>query len=162
MADDVQETTETTTTDETKPDDKPEVTPDEDKGQDPDALKAELRRARADAAKYRVDAQRWRAHEEAQLTEAQKAQKAAQEAETKLKAIELERDRAKVALKYKLDHELADALAGSTVEELEANAAKVAKRLKSGAPDLMPGQRGKPVAGKESNVDAMIRQMSRR
>lgn len=161
MADDVQETTETET-DETKPDDKPEAKPDEDKGQDPDALKAELRRARADAAKYRVDAQRWRAHEEAQLTEAQKAQKAAQEAETKLKAIELERDRARVALKYKLDDELADALAGSTVEELEANAAKVAKRLKSGAPDLMPGQRGKPVGRKEANVDSFIRQMARR
>lgn len=159
MPDDVQETPEANTdaTTEQKPDTKPD-----DKGPDPDLTKAELARARSEAAKYRVDAQKWRAHEEAQLSAAEKAEKAQKEAEAKLASIELERDRAKVALKFKLDDEIADALAGSTKEELEANAAKVAKRLGNGRPDLMPGTRGKPVSGPKSDVDDMIRRMARR
>jgi membrane protein involved in colicin uptake len=154
MPDDVQETTEATTDETTEQ--RPEAKPD-DKGQDPDHDKAELARARSEAAKYRVDAQKWRAHEEAQMSAADKAEKAKAEAEAKLATIELERDRAKVALKYKLDDELAEVLAGSTREELEANAAKLAKRISTGKPDLMPGARGKPVAGAKSDVDDLIR-----
>lgn len=162
MADEAPEAAEAKTDETPTETEKPEAKPAEDKGLDPDTLKAELARARADAAKYRVDAQRWRAHEDAQMSAAEKAEKAKAEAEAKLAAIELERDRAKVALRYKLDDELAEVLAGSTKEELEANAAKLAKRIGSGKPDLMPGTRGKPVNGGKSDVDDLIRRMARR
>lgn len=144
----------------TKPDDKPT----EEKVElDPAALKAELARARKEAANYRVDAQRWRAHEDSQRTEAEKAEAARKEAESKLAALELRATRAEVAAAHQIPPDLVPLLAGATKEEMDASAAALKKHIRNGAaPDLKPGVRGRSVGSKGSSVDDFIRGSLRR
>lgn len=143
-----------------QPDDKPA---EETKELDGAALKAELARARREAANYRVDAQKWRVHEDGQRTEAEKAEAARKEAEGKLAALELRATRAEVAAAHQIPPDLVPLLAGTTKDEIDASATALKKHIRNGStPDLKPGVRGRPVGSKGSNVDDFIRSSLRR
>jgi len=142
--------------------DKPEDKSEDKTELDGAALKAELSRARKEAAGYRVDAQKWRVHEDSQKTEAEKAEAARKDAESKLAALELRATRAEVAATHQIPPDLVSLLAGSTKDEIDASAAALKKHIRNGAPDLKPGTRGRSVGSKGSNIDDFIRSSLRR
>lgn len=78
------------------------------------------------------------------LSEIEKANKRAQEAEERAKRLELNQLRADVAKAKELPAYLASRLQGSTKEELEEDADSLAKELKLGkpTPDLKQGNKG--------------------
>jgi hypothetical protein len=103
---------------------------------------------RAEAAKYRTEAKanaeaaaRLREIEDAQKSEAQRAQEALAEAQREAETARLEALRLRVGVSAGLPPEAISRLQGSTEDEIAADAAKLAELLKPAAP---------PVAGKPS------------
>lgn len=99
-----------------------------------------------------------KAKEEAELSELEKANKRAEEAETRLNLLEHARLQEKAALKFKLPSELAERLKGNTIEELEADAEALAKLLpKVSGPLASPTNPGAGAELKETEAQKVAR-----
>jgi hypothetical protein len=115
-----------------------------------EAMRAALKKANAEAARFRkqveaIEAER-KAKEEAEMTELQKAQKRAAELEAKLTALELAQKRREIAEKVGLPPALAARLQGASDEELEADAKALLESLpKPQEPPKKPSQLIPPV-----------------
>lgn len=117
-----------------------------------EAIRAALKKANAEAAKYRKAAEAAEAEQkakaEAEMTELQKTQKRLAEIEAKARDLELSQLRRTVGDKHALPAEIADLLKGSTAEEMEEHAKQLAGILPkaaqkpTGAPPTNPGQNG--------------------
>lgn len=118
---------------------------------------AEERKARREAEKTAREAQaRIEEFEARDLTEQQKLEKRAAEAEGKLAPTALENLRLRVALDKKVPAELIDRLKGSTKEEIETDADELLKLVKVAPPTSFDGgPRGNAPAG---SMDDLIRQ----
>lgn len=96
-------------------------------------MQAALKKANAEAAKFRKEAEAAtkaeQARKDAELSEAEKLQKELAEARGKLKSLELGNLKREAAMKAGLPEALALRLQGETAEELEADAAELAKTL---------------------------------
>lgn len=93
--------------------------------------------------------------EQANLTEVEKAQKAAQEAQTALASITRENLRNKVALEKGVPADLVDFLSGDSEDEIAAKADVLLKRIGAPTnpkPDLSQGARGE-VSGSGTPAD---------
>lgn len=105
-------------------------------------LREELKRTRREAAQYRTRAkeleEKEKQAEEASLSELEKAKKRAAELEAQLNAVQVESWRQAAAAKAKLPTELVNRIQGSTAEEMEADAAELAKLLPTSVPKV-PG-----------------------
>jgi chromosome segregation ATPase len=118
-----------------------------------DNVRAALKKANAEAAKYRkaaeqADAER-KAKEQAEMTALEKAEARAKELETQLNSERHARLCAEVAAKTGLPAVFADRLKGDTADELEADAKailellpKPAAKPQSPGPVTNPGQNG--------------------
>jgi hypothetical protein len=106
------------------------------------AVAEATKKANAEAAKYRKQAEAAeaaeRARQEAALSETEKLQRRAAELEVENKRLQSERLRIDAAGKHGLPAELASRLQGETPEELEADAAKLAALLPKPAPPAGP------------------------
>jgi len=118
-------------------------------------MEAALKKANAEAAKYRkaaeaIEAER-KAKEEAELTETEKLRKHAAELEAELKAARIATLQRDAAAKHNLPAELAPRLKGETLEELEADAKELAKLLPpKQQPQASPTNPGGGAAGQET------------
>lgn len=96
-------------------------------------MQAALKKANAEAAKFRKEAEMAQKAEQgrkdAELSEAEKLQKELAEAREKLKGLELGNLKREAAVKAGLPETLAARLMGETAEELEADAQELAKTL---------------------------------
>lgn len=124
-------------------------------------MEAALKKANAEAAKYRKAAeaqeQAEQARKNAELSEMEKLKK--QLAETaaeaaKLKRAELQRQAAE---KHKLPAALATRLQGETLEELDADAEELAKTLPKANPTLPPTNPGAGGAPGETDAQKRVR-----
>lgn len=135
------ESTEETTeeVEETEADESTEETEDEESDEVPaDVLRKKLTKANADAANWRTKFREL----EAKFTDAKTPEEftAAVAELTKANAeLARERDVAKVARKYKLPDELAEVVQGSTPEEMDAHAKKLARFAGKPAPESLGG-----------------------
>lgn len=97
------------------------------------SLRDELKRTRREAAQYRTRAkeleEKEKQAEEASLSELEKTKKRAAELEAQLAAVQTEAWRQAAAVKAKLPPELANRIQGKTPEDMEADAAELAKLL---------------------------------
>jgi hypothetical protein len=105
-------------------------------------IRAALKKANAEAAKYRktaeqVEAER-KAKEEAEMTELQKWQRKAQELEAAVATERRTRLQQEVAAKVGLPGKLADRLKGDTPEEMEADAKEILDTLPKPQPPTKP------------------------
>lgn len=119
-----------------------------DGGLSPEQLAAELKRARADAARFRTElkslkplADKAKELEEAGKTEIQKATEKLTAAEQRAQAAELHSLRLEVAFSQGLTPAQAKRLVGTTREELEADAKELLESFGGGEP---PKPAGKP------------------
>lgn len=106
------------------------------------AIQKDAKESRREAAQYRTRAkeaeEKLRQIEEANLSALEKAQKRTAELEEQLSAIQVESWRQAAAAKAKLPTELVNRIQGSTAEEMEADAAELAKLLPTAMPKI-PG-----------------------
>jgi len=123
-------------------------------------MEAALKKANAEAAKYRkaaeaVEAER-KAKEEAELTETEKLRKRAAELEAELKSAQRSTMQRDAAAKHNLPAELATRLKGETPEELEADAKALAELLPKhkAQPNISPTNPGGNASPNET-VDQM-------
>jgi hypothetical protein len=136
----------------------PDATTEQPAGVTPEALKVELEQARAalklanrEAAERRKKLEAYEKAEQdkaaAEMTEAQKLAKQLEEATGKLRAMETNEIRRKVAAKHNLPDALALRLQGATEEEMEADAKALAEIL----PKPQPKQPGPQPANPGAN-----------
>lgn len=129
----------------------------------PDAVKAALdaeRAAAKEARKRAEDAEaKVKEFEDRNKSEAEKAAEKAAQAERRATEAETKLMRVEIASKKGLDADMAARLVGETREELEADAAALAKKLKAPTPGFDGGARD---AAPDLDVDARIRRMAGR
>jgi hypothetical protein len=115
----------------------------------------------ADLAKERRQRQtlekRLKDIEDRDLTELQRAQKTAKEAETRLAQLEAESLRQRVALKAGIPAEHIHRLHGDTEDALAADAAELAKLLTPKGPKPDPSQ-GSRAGNRPTDMNALLRQ----
>lgn len=96
-------------------------------------IRAALKKANAEAAKYRKTAeqieQERKAKEEAEMTALEKANKRAADLEAQIKQMERSRMQSEIAAKVGLPAKLANRLQGETPEEMEADARAILEDL---------------------------------
>ncbi len=89
------------------------------------------------------------------MTEQQKLEKRAKDAETALPALQSENARLRVAIEKNLPADLVDRLKGTTVEELSADADKLLSLIGGAGVDFDGGTRAS--AGAPTDMNQMIR-----
>lgn len=124
---------------------------------------AALKKANAEAAKYRKAAeaagQAQKAQEEAEMTELQKATKRLAELEAEIQRRELDDKKRAIAVKVGLPDVLATRITGETDEELEADARAILEALPKAekperrAPGIQPSNPGASGATGESDAE---------
>lgn len=122
-------------------------------------MEAALKKANAEAAKYRkaaeaIEAER-KAKEEAELSETEKLRKHAAELEAELKAARIATLQRDAAAKHNLPAELATRLRGETPDELEADATELAKLLQQAkhSPQIPPTNPGGGGAAGQETIE---------
>lgn len=144
----------------------PEATTDADETTAPktklvdiDKLQRELDRARADAAKYRVegkeiaqleaDAKKWQEHVDSQRTELERLQTEHSQLKEELETRNFLDAQRKIGEEAGLDPDLFEFVTGSDEDEMRAKAKKLADKSApipvQSADDLRAGNRGKPI-----------------
>ena len=141
----------------------PATTPTPETGESVEAriarMEAALKKANAEAAKYRkaaeqIEAER-KAKEEAELSETDKLRKRAAELEAELKAAQIAALKQIAATKHNLPAELASRLQGETPEELDADAESLSKLIpKTPAPHVGPTNPGGTASGGAETLEA--------
>lgn len=136
---------------------------------DPVLLKKMLKSLRGENAKSRLEKNakeseltEFRAWKESQMTELEKANARADEAEAKA----AEATRRAIIKEFDIDEDLQEFLVGATEDEIRAKAEKLAKRaaatgegekgqgvLPAGTTNLRPGKRGTPVGKAKTSAD---------
>lgn len=110
-----------------------EATETEAGGDDVEAMKAALKKANREAAKYRKQAEELTAKEQerkkAEMTEAERLKAELEETRVKARALELAQMRRDAAEKVGLPAALASRIIGETSEDMEADAAKLLEDL---------------------------------
>jgi phage terminase Nu1 subunit (DNA packaging protein) len=105
-------------------------------------IRAALKKANAEAAKYRKTAEaaesERKAKEEAEMTELQKWQRKAQELEQAVASERRTRLQTEIAAKVGLPAKLASRLHGETAEEMEADAKEILETLPKPPPQAKP------------------------
>jgi phage terminase Nu1 subunit (DNA packaging protein) len=126
-------------------------------------IRAALKKANAEAAKYRKTAEaaesERKAKEEAEMTELQKWQRKAQELEQAVASERRTRLQTEIAAKVGLPAKLASRLHGETAEEMEADAKEILETLPKPAkpsPGIVPTNPG--ANGQAGETDAQLRQ----
>lgn len=140
--------------------------------QDVETLQKELDKARAEAAKRRVDekelkrleedASKWQEHLDSQKSELDRLKDEKKRLEKDLKAEKLEKLQVKIAHEYKLDADLMEFVTGSDEDEMRAKAEKLATRAsKESSPDFYAGARGAPVVRKAKAGGAFLESLAK-